>query len=76
MGRGSSVVIATRYGADGRGIGSRVAARFSATFQTGLGAHPAFCTMGAGSWPLPPTPSRAEVKERVELHFCFVYEPS
>jgi len=28
-----------------------VGARFSATVQTGPGAHPASCTMGAGSFP-------------------------
>ena len=52
-------------------------ARFSAPVQTGPGAHPAFYTMGTGSFPgikRPgrgvdnPPPSSAEVKERVELH--------
>ena len=28
-----------------------VGARFSASVQTGPGAHPAFCTMGTGSFP-------------------------
>jgi len=28
-----------------------VGARFSAPVQTGPGAHPAFCTMGTGSFP-------------------------
>jgi len=28
-----------------------VGARFSAPVQTGLGAHPASCTMGTGSFP-------------------------
>jgi hypothetical protein len=52
-------------------------ARFSATVQTGPGAHPASSTMGTGSVPgvkrpvrgvdHPPA-SRAEVKERVELY--------
>jgi len=28
-----------------------VGARFSAPVQTGTGAHPAFCTMGTGSFP-------------------------
>jgi len=52
-------------------------ARFSAPVQTGPGAHPASYTMGTGSFPgvkQPgrgvdhPPPSRAEVKERVELY--------
>ena len=50
MGRDSSVEIATRYGLDGLGIASRWGARFSASVQTGPGAHPASCTMGAGSF--------------------------
>ena len=48
-GPGSSVGIATGYGLDGPGIESRWGARFSATAQTGPGAHPASCTMGTGS---------------------------
>ena len=49
---------------------------FSAPVQTGPGAHPASCTMSTGSFQgvkRPgrgvdhPTPSSAEVKERVEL---------
>jgi len=52
-----------------------VRARFSASIQTGPGAHPASCTMGTVSflgvkWPGHgvdhPPPSSAEVKERVE----------
>jgi hypothetical protein len=51
-----------------------VGARFSAPVQTGPGAHPAFYTMGTGSFPgvnRPgrgvdhPPPSSAEVKERI-----------
>jgi hypothetical protein len=77
MFRDCSVGITTCYGLDGPGIESRWEARFSATVQTGPGAHPASCTMGTGSFPgvkrqgngvnhLPP--SSAEVKERVELY--------
>ena len=74
-GRDSSVGIATRYGLDGPGIESRWGARFSAPVQTGPVAHPAFYTMGTGSFTVVkrpgrgvdhPRPSSAEVKERVE----------
>jgi len=51
QGPGSVVGIATGYGLDGMGIESRWGARFSAPVQTGPGAHPASCTMGAGSFP-------------------------
>ena len=51
MGRDSSDGIATRYGLDGPGIESLWGARFSAPVQAGPGAHPAFCTMGTGSFP-------------------------
>jgi len=52
VGQDSSVGIATRYGLDGPVIESRRGgeARFSATFQTGPGAHPASYTMGTGSF--------------------------
>jgi len=43
--------IATGYGLDGPGIESRRGARFSAPVQTGPGAHPAFFTVGTGSFP-------------------------
>jgi hypothetical protein len=81
-GRESSVGIATRYGLDGPGIKSRWEAKFSAPLQTGLGAHTASYTMGTGSFPrvkrlrrgiVHPSPSRAEVKERVNL---YLYSPS
>jgi len=49
-GPGSSVDIATGYGLDGPEIESRWGARFYAPVQTGTGAHPAFCTMGTGSF--------------------------
>jgi len=55
-----------------------VGARFSAPVQTGPGAHPASYTRGTGSFAgvkrpghgfdHPPTPSSAEIKERVELN--------
>jgi len=44
------VGIATRYGLDGPGIEYRCGSRFSATVQTGPGPHPAYCTMGTGSF--------------------------
>jgi len=48
-GPGSSVGIATCYGL--AGLGSNPGgATFSAPVQTGLGAHPASCTMGTGSF--------------------------
>jgi hypothetical protein len=50
-GRDSSVGIATGYGLDGPGIGSRWGARFLLHVQTGPRAHPAYCTMGTGSFP-------------------------
>ena len=49
-GAGSVVGIATGYGLDGPGIESPNA-RFFAPVQTGRGAHPASCTVGAGSFP-------------------------
>jgi hypothetical protein len=50
-GPGSVVGIATGYALDGPGIESRWGARFSAHVQTGLGAHPASCTMATESFP-------------------------
>jgi hypothetical protein len=80
VGRDSSVGIATRYGLDGPEIESRWGVRFSAPVQTGPWDHPASCTVGTGSFrgmkqpgrgvDHPPTFS-ADVKERVELYFCF-----
>jgi hypothetical protein len=81
MDRDSSVGIATGYGLGGPGIVSPWEARFSATVQIGPGAHPASHTMGTGYLPgvkRPergvdhPSPSSAEVKERVEL---YLYSP-
>ena len=57
-------------------------ARFSAPIQTGPGALPASNTIGTGSFPRVkrprrgvdhPTPSSAEVKERIKL---YLYSPS
>ena len=47
-GRDSEIRIAACYGLGGAGIGSRWARNF-ALFQTGPGAHPASCTVGAES---------------------------
>jgi len=44
----SSVGIATLYGFDGMGIESRWERDFSASVQTGAGAHPTPCAMGTG----------------------------
>ena len=86
VGRNSSVGTATCYWLDGPGIESRWGARFSAPVQTGPGAHPAFCTMGTGSFPggvkrpgrgadhLPP--SCVEVKGRVGLYIYSASGPS
>ena len=50
--RDRSVGIATCYGLDGPGIESRWGggARFSAPVQTGSEVHPAFYTIGTGSF--------------------------
>jgi hypothetical protein len=73
MGRDSSVGI--RAGRSGDRI--LVGARYSAPVQTGPETHPASCTKGTGSCPgvkrpgrdvEHPTPSSAEVKERVGLN--------
>jgi len=83
--RDSSVNIATHYGLDGPGIISRWRARFSAPVQTGPGTHPASYTMRTRSfravkWPGRgvdhPSPSSAEVTERVELYLYSPSEPS
>jgi len=58
VGRDSSVGIATRYGLDGTGIEPRLGARFSVPIQTGLRAHPAFYTVGTGSFPGVKRPER------------------
>ena len=77
MGCDSSVVIATRYGLDGPRIRSRWGARFSSPVQTGPWCPPCLLYNGyrvfpgekaAGAWRWLPTPSSAEVKERVQLY--------
>jgi len=50
VGRNKSLGIATRYRLDGPGIESRRGPRFSAHVQAGSGFHPAFYTMGTGSF--------------------------
>jgi len=76
--RDNSVTIPTRYGLDGPGIESP-------PVQTGSEAQPASCTMGTGCFPGVkrlgrgvdhPPPSRAEVRERVELYLYFTSGPS
>jgi len=83
--RDSSVSTATRYKLDGQGIEPGGGARFSATVQTGPGAHPASYTMCTASFPglkRPgrgvghPSPSSAEVKGRVELYIFSPFGPS
>jgi len=77
--------MATGYGLDGPGIVSSWGARFSASVQTGRGAHPASYTMGTGSFPGVKRPGRdvdhtppsgAEVRERVELYLYTPFGPS
>ena len=58
-GRNSSVCIATRYGLDGPGIESRCGRDFPHPSRPALGAHPASCTMGTGSFPGVKRPGRA-----------------
>ena len=71
--RDDAVGIANRYGLKGPGSNPS-GAKFSATVQTGSGAHPAYYTMRTGAFPgVPesgvdhPPPSSTEVKERVKL---------
>jgi hypothetical protein len=81
----SSVGIETLYGLDGPEIESQWGARFSAPVQTGREAHPDSYTIGNGSFSGvrrpgrgvdQPSPSSAEVKERVELYLYFPSGPS
>ena len=74
-----------RAGRTGDRIPVRGGARFSASVQTGPGAHPASCTMGTGSFPgvkRPgrgadhPPPSKCRGHERVGLYLCSPSGPS
>jgi len=76
MGRDNVVGITTRYGLDGPGIESLWGRDFTHPSRPALGPIqptiqwvPGLFLGGkaAGAWRLPPTPSSAEVKERVEL---------
>ena len=74
--RDSSVGRATRYGMDGPGIESRWGEIFRTSPDRPWGPpillHNGYWVFpggeAAGAWRRPPTPSSAEVKERVELH--------
>jgi hypothetical protein len=81
VGRDSVVGIATRYGLGGPGIGSRWGEIFHTCPDRPWGP-PSLLYNGyrvfprgkaAEAWRWPPTPSSAEVKERVEL---YLYSPS
>jgi hypothetical protein len=85
VGRDSSVGIATRYGLDGPGIGSRWEAKFSAPVQTCPGAFLSYYTVGTGSLTGVKRPGRGvdhpplssdEVKERAELYIYSTSEPT
>ena len=82
VGRDSSVGIATRYGLDGPGIEYRRGREFPHLSRPALGPTqppmqwvpgPFPRSKAAGAWRWLPTPSSAEVKERVEL---YIYSPS
>ena len=82
VGRDSSVGIAARYGLDAPGTESGWKRDFLSPSKPVLGPTypPVQWTMGllpgrkvAGVWSCPPTPSSAEVHERVEL---YLYSPS
>jgi hypothetical protein len=76
VGRNSSVRIATRYGLDGQEIESRwgrdflhLSKRTLVSNQPPIQWIPGlYRGKAAGTWRWPPTPHRAEVKERVELY--------
>ena len=73
-GRDSSVGIATRYGLDGQGIECRWGQDFPQPSWPALApTQPPVqwvpSSKAAGAWRWPPTPSSADVKERVELQY-------
>ena len=85
VGRDSLVGIASRYVLNGPEIESRWRARFSAPVHNGPGVHPTSFTLDTGSLPgikrpgrgvEHPTPSSAEVEERIELYIYSRSEPS
>jgi hypothetical protein len=75
-GRGSVVGITTGYGLEGPGIESRWVGDFPPPSRLALGPPSHLYNVyqvfpggkAAGAWRWPPTPSNAEVKERVELY--------
>jgi hypothetical protein len=83
-GRDNSVGVATRYGLNGRGIESRWKRDFPYSSTAALGpTQPSIQWVpglsrgkASGSWLWPPTPSSAEVKERVELYLYSTSRPS
>ena len=70
-GPGNSVGIATELRAGRCGDRIPVGTRFSASIQTGPGAHPASCTMGTGSFPVVKS-SRGVTLTTVEI---YLYSP-
>jgi hypothetical protein len=80
-GRDSSVGIATRYGLDGPGIGSRWGRYFPHPSRPALGPTQSPIQgvfpggKATGAWRWPPTPSSAEGKERVDLYLCSPSRP-
>jgi len=83
VGRDSSVGIATRYEVDGLGIESRLRRDFSHLSISAWGP-PGLLYKGyriihgckaAGAWYCPPTPSSAEVKDRVEIYILYPSGP-